>query len=430
MLIPYEIIKKKRDGGALSPEEIYFMVEGYTKHTIPDYQFSSFLMAIFFKRMNEDELFYYTKAIIESGKGFDLSGIKKPKIDKHSTGGVGDKVSLVLAPLVASCGICVPMVSGRALGHTGGTLDKLESIPGFKTNLSYKKFLKNLKEIGVAITGQSEELCPADRRIYALRDVTATVDSVPLIAASIMSKKIAEGIEGLVLDVKTGNGAFMKEEDKAVELAEKMIEIGKRFHIKTIALITDMSRPLGKTAGNSLEIMEAIEALKGNGPPDLMDVVFALSEKMLELAGVKKPLKKLKESLRNKKALKKLKEIIELQGGNPKVIDDYSLLPLSSYHEEFKSDKEGYIKEMDTEKIGMLLVELGGGRKRKEDKIDHGVGFEFFKKTGDYVKQKETILRIYGKREKIKEIYPELNKAIKIENTPPPYLKLIRKYII
>ncbi len=429
MFIPYKIIKEKRDGKILSKEEIYFMVHGYTKGEIPDYQFSAFLMAVFFKGMTDDELFFYTNAIIESGKKFDLSKIPLPKIDKHSTGGVGDKVSLVLAPLVASCGVCVPMVSGRALGHTGGTLDKLESIPGFKTSMDHTEFLKLLQKTGFAIIGQTEELCPADRKIYALRDVTATVDSIPLIAASIMSKKIAEGIEGLVLDVKTGNGAFMKKEKDAEELAKKMISIGKKAGVKTLALLTDMSKPLGRMVGNSLEIIEAIETLKGNGPSDLTELVLSLAEKMLELAKIKNPHKLLEQNIKNGKALEKLKEMIKNQNGNPGVIDNYSLLPLAKEITEVKSPMNGYIYEMDTEKIGMLLVELGGGRKKKEDTVDHGVGFEFLKKTGDKVKKGETIVKIYADIKKAKRIEKELLNTIKIETYSPPISPLIKKIL-
>jgi pyrimidine-nucleoside phosphorylase len=394
----YEIIKKKRDGKTLSREEINFLVDGYTKAKIPDYQFASFLMAVYFQCMNFEETTTLTFAMMNSGKMFDLSAIPGIKIDKHSTGGVGDKVSLILAPLVAACGVIVPMVSGRGLGHTGGTLDKLESIPGFRTNLSYDKFVSNLKHIGVAMIGQTDELAPADKKIYALRDVTATVDSIPLISASIMSKKLAEGINGLVLDVKTGSGAFMSKLAEAKKLAKTMIAIGKKMNKKVCALITDMNQPLGKAVGNALEVIESIEALKGRGVNDLMEIVFVLGEEMLLMSKQVKTTtqanKLLKQAIENGKALNKFRDIIKLQGGNEKVIDDYSLLPKARYQIEVKSSKSGYIAEIDTQRIGMLAIELGAGREKIDDKIDPAVGFIFKKKISEPVKTDDILASV------------------------------------
>lgn len=394
----YEIIKKKRDGKTLSREEINFLVCGYTNDEIPDYQFASFLMAVYFQGMNFEETTTLTFAMMNSGKVFDLSAIPGIKIDKHSTGGVGDKVSLILAPLVAACGVIVPMVSGRGLGHTGGTLDKLESIPGFRTNLSYDEFVSNLKHIGIAMIGQTKELAPSDKKIYALRDVTATVDSIPLISASIMAKKLAEGIDGLVLDVKTGSGAFMTKLSEAKKLAQTMIAIGKRMNKKVSALITDMNQPLGKAVGNALEVIESIEAFKGKGEKDLMEIVFVLAEEMLLMsqpAKTKTQVRKLlKQAIENGKALNKFRALIRLQGGNEKVIDDYSLLPKAKYQIEVKSSKSGYIAEIDTQRIGMLAIELGAGRKRIDDIIDPSVGFIINKKIGASVKTNDILASV------------------------------------
>ena len=331
----YELVKAKRDGRELTAEEIRHLVSGFSLGTIPDYQISAFLMAVFFRGMTFRETTALTMAMMNSGKVFDLSGIPGPKIDKHSTGGVGDKVSLVLAPLVAACGVKVPMVSGRGLGHTGGTLDKLEAIPGFRTDLSYSEFRRNLKRVGCAMIGQTRELAPADKKMYALRDVTATVDSIPLIAASIMSKKLAEGIDGLVLDVKTGNGAFMTRRADACELAQTMIAVGKGMGKKMVALITDMNQPLGRAVGNSLEVIEAIEALKGRGEPDLMDVTMTLAAEMLMMAKVATTPQRVCElvghAIGSGSALKCFKEMMKAQGGDPWVVDDYSLLPIARH---------------------------------------------------------------------------------------------------
>lgn len=430
----YELIKKKRDGIILSKEEINFLIKGYTKGQIPDYQISAFLMAVYFQGLNFKETTNLTLAMIHSGKTYNLSSITGIKVDKHSTGGVGDKVSLILAPLVAACGVKVPMVSGRGLGHTGGTLDKLESIPGFRTNLSYKKFITNLKKIGLAMIGQTEELTPADKKLYALRDVTATVDSIPLISASIMSKKIAEGIDGLVLDVKVGAGAFMTNFAVAKKLAKTMITIGKRMGKKVTAFITDMNQPLGKTMGNTLEVIESIEALQGKGEKALMKLVFTLGEEMLILSKKAKnkiqARKILKAAIANGKALNKFRELIKNQGGNDKVINDYNLLPKAKYHINVKSIKSGYIAKMDTQRIGMLGIELGAGREEIEDKIDPAVGFIFNKKIGDWVKKGESLASLLTNNKTLaKDIAKRLAECYTFKNQRVPKPKLIISHL-
>ncbi|MEO0156670.1 MAG: thymidine phosphorylase [candidate division WOR-3 bacterium] len=425
-----DILIKKRNGENLSSGEIEFLIEGYTGGLIPDYQFSAFLMAIFCWGMSFEETTYLTRAMLYSGKRLNLSHIKIPKIDKHSTGGVGDKVSLILAPLVASCGVCVPMISGRSLGHTGGTLDKLESIPGFRTNLSLNEFKNQLRKINVGIIGQTEEIAPADKKIYSLRDVTGTVESIPLITASIMSKKLAEDLDGLVLDVKFGNGAFMRDYRKAKELAQCLVQTGKRFKVKTVAILTDMNDPLGLYIGNSLEIIETIECLKGNGQKDLMEITLTLSEHILRIAKIEGGRKLLLKKLKNGEALNKFREMIEHQGGNPKVIDDYNLLPVAKRSTLFSSPKTGYIKNIDTFKLGMLATKLGAGRLKKEDKIDPGCGFKIYKKTGDFVKKGEPVIEIFSdNRMLVKEVLNELNTAFLIKSEPSKRKKLIRDII-
>jgi len=414
----------------LNEIEINFLIEGYTKDKILDYQFAAFLMAVYFQGMNFEETANLTAAMMNSGKVFDLSSIPGKKIDKHSTGGVGDKVSLILAPLVAACGVVVPMVSGRGLGHTGGTLDKLESIPGFRTNLSYNEFIANLKNIGVAMIGQTEELAPADKKIYALRDVTATVDSIPLISASIMSKKLAEGIDGLVLDVKTGSGAFMSKLSDAKRLAKTMIEIGKRMNKKITAFITDMNQPLGHAVGNALEVIESIEALKGKGEKNLMELIFVLSEEMLLMSKQVKTRtqarKLLKVAIENGKALNKFRELIRLQGGNEKVIDDYTLLPKAKYQVEVESSKTGYVAKIDTQKVGLLSVELGAGRKKIEDRIDPAVGFIINKKIGERVKNGDILASVLANNETLaKGIAQELSACYSFSKNKVPKPRLV-----
>jgi len=396
MFNPVELIKKKRDGGKFSRGEIEFLISSYTSEKIPDYQFSALLMAIYFQGMDFEETTHFMKAMLESGRSLELSFIKKPKIDKHSTGGVGDKVSLILAPLLASCGICVPMISGRSLGHTGGTLDKLESIPGFKTDLPVKELRKQLRNIGVVMIGQSPRIAPADRKIYALRDVTATVDSIPLISASIMSKKLAEDLNGLVLDVKFGNGAFMPEYRRAKELARTMVKIGHRAGIKVTAVLTDMNAPLGEYVGNSLEVMESIEALRGRGPEDLMKVTFTLGEEMLRLAKIKGGRRLLRKKIASGEALEVFKKLVCCQEGDVLIFDNILRLPIARRRYSISAEKSGYIHRIDTFKTGMLLVELGGGRLKTTDRIDHSCGFRFLKKPGDYVKKGDCLVEVFS----------------------------------
>ncbi|MGB9720614.1 MAG: thymidine phosphorylase [bacterium] len=425
-----EIIHKKRDGQSLTQKEIEFLVKNYTEGSIPDYQFAAFLMAIYFQGMNFEETTHLTRAMLYSGEVLDLSEIKMPKIDKHSTGGVGDKVSLILAPLVASCGICVPMISGRSLGHTGGTLDKLESIPGFRTNLSLKEFKKQLKEIGLGIVGQTKEIAPADKKIYALRDVTATVDSIPLITASIMSKKLAEDLDGLVLDVKFGNGAFMKDYKKAKELAQLMVKIGKGFGVKTVGVLTDMNNPLGLYIGNSLEVLETIECLKGKGPKDLMEITLTLAAIMLRIAHIKGGRQLLLKKIRSGEALNKFKEMIKFQGGNGRVIDNYSKLPIAKGRTKYFAPKTGYIHNIDTFKLGMLCTKLGAGRLKKDDWIDPGCGFRIYKKTGDFVRKSEPLIEIFSdNKTKVKEIIEEIPQIFLQKQKPAKRSKLIREMI-
>lgn len=389
-----ELIRKKRDGGKLDRAEIELLIRCYARGEIPDYQYAAFLMAVYFQGLDPTETADLTRAMIDSGQVLDLSEIKKPKIDKHSTGGVGDKVSLILAPLMASCGVCVPMISGRGLGHTGGTLDKLESIPGFRTDLSLNKFRAQLRAVGTAMIGQTAEIAPADRKIYALRDVTATVDSIPLISASIMSKKLAEGLDGLVLDVKFGSGAFLPKYQDAKRLARVMIRIGKRFGVRVKAVMTDMNSPLGICVGNSLEVIETIEALKGRGSQDLMEVTFALGELMLRLARIKGGRRLLAEKIASGAALEKFREVIQRQGGDAGVIDDYSRLPVSRRHWPVKAMKSGFVAAIDTYRVGVLATELGAGRLKKEDRIDPSCGFRIFKKIGDRVRKEEKLAEV------------------------------------
>ena len=438
-LNPKVIIRKKRDGNKLTEHEIKYLISEYAKCNIPDYQMAALLMAVYFQGMDFKETTDLMQAMMHTGKTLNLSEIKKPKVDKHSTGGVGDKVSLVLAPLMASCGICVPMISGRGLGHTGGTLDKLESIPGFRTNLTLKAFKRQLKKLGVAMIGQTAEIAPADKKIYALRDVTATVDSIPLIAASIMSKKLAEDLDGLVLDVKFGSGAFMADYKKAKNLARTMIQIGKRFgvqrdsrckKIKVIAILTDMNNPLGNYIGNSLEIIETIEALKGRGPKDLMEVTFALGKAMLKLAKIKGGKNLLEKKIANSEALNKFKEIIYYQSGDVRIIDDYSRLPVAKNRIKIKAQQTGYIHHIDTFDIGMLLVQLGGGRLKKEDKLDPSCGFKIHKKIGDFVEKDDCLTEIIcDNRSKARAVAKQMHAVFTIKRKSCRSKKLIRETI-
>ncbi len=427
---PVDLIRKKRDGKKLDEKEIEYLIAEYTSGSIPDYQMAAFLMAVFFQGLDGEETIHLMRSMLHSGAVMDLSGINASKIDKHSTGGVGDKVSLVLAPLIACCGICVPMISGRGLGHTGGTLDKLESIPGFRTDLTAEKFRTQLKEIGVAMIGQTSEIAPADRKIYALRDVTATVDSIPLIAASIMSKKLAEDLDGLVLDVKFGSGAFMKDYSKAKSLAQTMVQTGRRAGVKTVAVMTSMGDPLGTYVGNSLEVIEAIECLKGNGPDDVIEVTLALAEQMLKIAGIRGGRGLLQKKISNGEALKKLWSVIENQGGDSRVIEDYARLPAGKTRVEVLASRSGYIRAIDTFAVGTLLIELGGGRKLKEARIDPSCGFAFHKKTGDYVKKGVCLAEIIGSNTTaMHAIALKLGRAFSVQSNPVRRKKLVREIV-
>ncbi len=394
------LLRRKQARGRLRAEEIAWLVDRYVKGEIPDYQMAAWLMAVYLRGLDKSETVALTRAIISSGQVLDLDAIPGPKIDKHSTGGVGDKVSLILAPLVAACGIVVPMISGRSLGHTGGTLDKLESIPGFRTSLTAAEFRAALERNGVALAGQSDELCPADRKLYALRDVTGTVDSIPLIAASIMSKKLAEGIDGLVLDVKTGRGAFMSARRQARKLARLMIEIGSALGCRVRALLTSMSQPLGRAVGNALEVREAIATLRGDGPEDLLEVTLALGSEMLLLAGMAQKLQQarrlLLRALHQGRALEKFRAVIATQGGDPAVVDNLDLLPSARYQQPVYATGSGYVKSIDALEVGLLGLEIGLGRKRLGDVIDPGAGFIFLKKVGEPVKKGETVAVVHA----------------------------------
>lgn len=396
----YDLILKKKQGKELNTEEINWMIKEFTEGRIPDYQMSAMTMAICFQGMDKRETFDLTMAMRDSGDVLDLSRIDGIKVDKHSTGGVGDKVSLVLTPIVASLGVPVAKMSGRGLGHTGGTIDKLESFSGFSTEISEEKFIDSVNTIGIAIAGQTANLAPADKKLYALRDVTATVDQMSLIASSIMSKKLASGADAIVLDVKTGNGAFMQKEEDAIALAKAMVDIGNRAGKQTVAVITDMDEPLGNAVGNALEIKEVIDALHGDGPEDLMEVVYALGTQMLLLAKraedeeIARNL--ITESIQERKALKKFAEFIENQGGNREEILHPDMLPKARYVIPVLAEEEGYIERILAQDIGIACMTLGGGRENKESTIDHGVGIILTKKISDTVKKGETLALIHA----------------------------------
>jgi pyrimidine-nucleoside phosphorylase len=393
-----DLIRKKRDGGALSAAEIGYLIDGCTNGSIPDYQMAAWLMAVVLRGMTREETAALTHAMLHSGEVLDLSFLPAKKVDKHSTGGVGDKTSLVLAPLVAAGGLFVPMISGRGLGHTGGTLDKLESIPGFRVGLSVSEFHRVLKACGCSMIGQTEKIAPADRKLYALRDVTGTVESPYLICASIMSKKLAEGTDALVLDVKTGSGAFMKKEEDAVFLAELMVETGERMGKQMAALITDMNQPLGRMVGNALEVQECIEVLHGGGPADLRDLCFELAAWMLYLGGASKTVaqgKQLSEQIiASGQAFERFRQMVELQGGDISTIDDPTRLPGTDHSVDVPSPQSGYVTAIACENVGTACVILGGGRERKEDSVDPAVGIVVHKKIGDKVTKGEALCTI------------------------------------
>ncbi len=424
-----DLINKKKYGGVLSKEEIDFMIQGYTKGQIPDYQISAFLMAVYFKGMNKEETADLTLSMVHSGDTVDLSEIKGIKVDKHSTGGVGDKISLIVIPLVASLGIPIAKMSGRGLGHTGGTIDKLEAIEGFKTELTREEFIKNVNTFKMAISGQSGNLTPADKKLYALRDVTATVDSIPLIAGSIMSKKIASGSDAIVLDVKVGSGAFMKSVDEAVELAKTMVEIGKSLNRKTVAVVTDMSQPLGHEVGNSNEIIEAIEVLKGNGAEDETQVALTIASYMAILGGAYEEFDKayaaLQEIIKSGKAIGKLKEFIKAQGGNSEIVDNPDLLPKAKYHIEVKANESGYVNAIDAEQIGISAMLLGAGRATKEDKIDFSAGITMVKKVGEHVEKGDIICILHTNRQETEDALTKARAAFVISKIQPKAIKYV-----
>jgi len=429
-----DVIRKKRDAVELSSAEIEGLVNAYTAGKIPDYQVSAWLMAVVLRGMTRPETAALTDAMLHSGEVLDLSSLPARKVDKHSTGGVGDKTSLVLAPLAAAAGITVPMISGRGLGHTGGTLDKLEAIPGFNVNLSVTDFRRVLAICGCAMIGQTAEIAPADRKLYALRDVTGTVESPYLICASIMSKKLAEGIDALVLDVKTGSGAFMKSEKDAAFLAELMVETGERMGKRVVALITDMDQPLGNMIGNALEVVEVVEILRGSGPQDLRELCLELAGWMLLLGGVSKTVAEGKQQsaklISSGQALERFRQMIELQGGDPRVIDDAKRLPQAQHTLLVSSTKEGYISSMQCEQIGTACVILGGGRERKEDSVDPSVGIVLHKKVGDRVAAAEPLATIYYNAEPLAERARQLIEAsCQIADAAPAQRPLIHKVI-
>lgn len=430
-----DIIKKKRDGQELSKAEIDFFINEYTSGNMPDYQASALLMAIYFQKMTKNETVSLTQAIINSGDKIDLSEINGIKVDKHSTGGVGDKTTIALAPIVASLGAPVAKMSGRGLGHTGGTLDKLEAIPGFKIDLEKSQFISNVNNHKIAIAGQTAKITPADKKLYSLRDVTATVDNISLIASSIMSKKLASGADAIVLDVKTGSGAFMKSLHESFSLAKEMVDIGNAMGKNTVALITDMDQPLGNAVGNSLEVIEAIETLKGNGPADFYELCLELGSQMLILAKIASDEKEAKEmiksSIENRSALNKLKELIEIQGGDSRVIDDYSLLPQAKYKKEIKLKHTGYVKSINAEFVGRAALALGAGRDTMESKIDLSAGIILNKKVGDKFTENDSIATFfYNEETKFKEAEELIIKAYSLSDDECHPKKLMHGLIV
>ncbi len=429
-----DIIQRKRDGGELSREEIVSFVERYTKGEIPDYQASALTMAVFFRGMSSAETVALTEAMMGTGEVLDLSDLPGPKVDKHSTGGVGDKTSLVLAPLAAACGVYVPMISGRGLGHTGGTLDKLESIPGFRVQLSLDEFRQVLRRCRLGLIGQTPEIAPADRKLYALRDVTATVESLPLISASIMSKKMAEGIDALVLDVKTGDGAFLTRIEDSRALARTMVEIGRGMGKRVAALITDMEQPLGKTVGNALEIAECVETLKGRGPRDLESLSVELAAWMLHLAGASASLedarRRVRDALASGAGLQRFREVIELQGGDPRVCDDLGRLPAARERVEVKSGSEGRVRRIACRAVGRAAMLLGAGRETVDSRIDPAVGLVLHKKVGDLVLQGEPLLTVHvNDRSRLDEALAVLQAAVEVGPEAPPTVPLVHEVL-
>lgn len=424
------LIRKKRDSQPLNRDEIAYLIDQYTKDEVPDYQMSAFLMASYLNGLNEDEAAALTHSMLHSGRVLDLSQISGKKVDKHSTGGVGDKLSLILAPIVASWGVPVPMISGRGLGHTGGTLDKMESIPGFNVDMTLERYQQILEKCGMVMAGQTEEVAPADKRLYALRDVTATVESIPLIAGSIMSKKLAEGIDALVLDVKFGSGAFMKTKEDAQKLAETLVAIGEDFGKETIAYLTNMNQPLGYKIGNWLEVEESMDGLQGNGPDDVMEVSHMLAGTMIMLGGkaesVEEGIEMSHEAVENGQAFEKWLELTEEQGGDPSVLKDFSAYDHADHSFEFGAPQAGYITEIDAYNIGMASLELGAGRKKKDDIIDPAAGIELHHKIGARVEQGEPLVTGYVNDQSLVEISEEyLQDAFSISDNKPKAINMI-----
>lgn len=416
-----DVIDQKRNGGVLSDEQLQFFVDGVVDGSLPDYQISALLMAIYFQGMTDREQTQLTMKMMHSGERLDLSKIPGIKVDKHSTGGVGDKTSLPLAAMVAALEIPVPMISGRGLGHTGGTLDKLEAIPGFQVELSEQDFIKQVAEEKLAIVGATRDVAPADKKIYALRDVTDTVDSIPLIASSIMSKKLASGTDALVIDVKTGAGAFMKTEDSAVKLAKALVAIGKQAGLKCEAVISDMNQPLGSKIGNTLEIEETLDLLKGKGPKDLLELVLELGSRMVvmgqQAASLAEARAKLEQTIADGSALARFKAMIKAQHGDPNVVDDYSLMPHAKYQIEYPAQKGGVIAKLTADEIGMASMLMGGGRQKADDQLDYAVGIELHKKIGDSVQKGESIMTIWSNCEDIDDVKELLDQAVAIKES-------------
>ena len=426
----HDVLRAKRDGKRLTEEQIRWVLEGYTDGSVPDYQMSALAMAVFIHGLDDKELSVWTDAMIRSGRVMDLSAVPGTKVDKHSTGGVGDKVSLPLAPLVAECGVPVPMISGRGLGHTGGTLDKLESIPGFSVDLDPDQYAANVADIGLCLIGQTADLCPADRKLYALRDVTATVASIPLIASSIMSKKLAEGIDALVLDVKVGTGAFMKSLEDARHLATTMVAIGQEMGRRVVAYVTDMNQPLGRRVGNALEVEETLEVLDGGGPADLVEVTLTLGSEMLVLGGVASDPEaaraKLEAARQEGRGLARFRRLVEAQGGDPAVVEDPSLLPSAARRLVVPAPRSGYVRAIDTEAVGVAALVLGAGRETKEDRLDPGVGLYVDAKLGDEVAEGEALVTLhFNSPARLEEANRRALEAYTIGDEPPEMPPLV-----
>ncbi len=430
-LSPRRLIAKKRDGKELSSPEIELFVQSYLAGQVADYQMSAFLMAVYFQGMSGDETAALTRAMVDSGTRLDLSSVPGIKVDKHSTGGVGDKVSIPLAPLVAACGVFVPMISGRGLGHTGGTLDKLEAIPGFRTRLSAEEFVRTLRSVGYVMGGQSADLAPADRRMYALRDVTATVESIPLIVSSILSKKVAEGADGLVMDVKFGRGAFMPDIAQAATLGRELDRVGTLLGLRVRVFLTDMDRPLGRKIGNALEIAESIDILTGGGPSDLLEITLALGGAMLVLAGKASDedagRQRMTMAIADRSGLEKFRQLILAQGGDPTVLDDPSRLPAAPVRMEVPAMEDGWVVDIDPRQIGEAVIDLGGGRRRAEDAVDPAVGIDLAVTRGDAIQSGQPLATVHaaGRGSQLESVLLTIQRAIRVGPAPPPARPLI-----